>query len=288
MRRSRPLPDFDGPFRGTAALAEGLLTPAQLRGPSFTRLLRDVYAPSRLRRTHRVQCDAAALVMPMAAVLTGRSAAAVRGLDLARWRDPVEVVVDEAERFGPVRGLTIKRTVLPDADSARWNGARLASRARMGFDLARTRPLLDAVADVDVALRAGCLSASELVAYVEGRSEHGVAQVRQVVALMDGRAESRPESMVRVLLHRAGLRPELQYTITDAEGAVARVDLAFPAQRIAVEYDGEWHALRMQLTKDRRRMNRIDAAGWHIVYITADMLTDTVEAVRAALTRALR
>ncbi len=236
-----------------------------------------------------MHCDAAALVMPPGAVLTGRSAAAVRGMELARARDPVEVVVDEAERFGPVRGLLIKRTVLDEADSVPWNGIRLASRTRMGFDLGRRRGLLDAVADVDVALRAGQLSAAELAAYVESRAEHGVAQVRRVAELADGRAASRPESMVRVLLHLADLYPEIQYTITDAEGDVARVDFAFVDQRVAVEYDGEWHALRTQLTKDRRRMNRIDAAGWRIVFITADMLAgdghEAVEAVVAALSR---
>jgi very-short-patch-repair endonuclease len=284
MRCNRPLPNFDGPFRGTHAVAEGLLTPGQLRSSSFTRLLRDVYAPAGVRLTHRTQCDAAALIMPAGSVITGRSAAAVRGMELARARDPVEVVVDESERFGPVRGLLIKRTDLIQSDSVAWNDVRLASRARMGFDLARRKGLLDAVADVDVALRAGQLSRSELGTYLFGRMEHGVAQARRVVELADGRAASRPESMVRVLLRMAGLDPEVQYTITDAEGEVARVDFAFIEQRVAVEYDGEWHALRMQLTKDRRRMNRIDAAGWHIVFITADMLKgDGREAVQAVL-----
>lgn len=162
----------------------------------------------------------------------------------------------------------------------------------MGFDLARSRELSDAVADVDVVLRAGRLGVADLASYLDGRSEHGVVQARRVLELVDCRAASRPESKVRVLLRLAGLKPEVQFAIVDANGFVARTDLAFPEQRVAVEYEGEWHALRRQLSADRRRMNRIDAAGWHIVFVTADMLKgngrEAIDAVKSALYHATR
>jgi very-short-patch-repair endonuclease len=55
---------------------------------------------------------------------------------------------------------------------------------------------------------------------------------------------------------------------------VARVDLAFPDQRIAVAYDGLWHAEPGQFGRDRRRLNRLVAAGWVVLHVTAADLRD--------------
>jgi very-short-patch-repair endonuclease len=55
---------------------------------------------------------------------------------------------------------------------------------------------------------------------------------------------------------------------------VARVDLAFPEHRVAVEYDGAWHAERGQFAKDRRRLNRLVAAGWTVLHVTAADMRD--------------
>jgi hypothetical protein len=38
------------------------------------------------------------------------------GVELARPTDPVEFVVDERYRFGPIRGITVKRTALARTD----------------------------------------------------------------------------------------------------------------------------------------------------------------------------
>jgi hypothetical protein len=94
------LADLAGVFRGTEALAAGIVTKEQLRGPGVRRLFRDVYLPAGMRFTHQMRCEGAALLAPPEAVLTGRSAATVLGVELARPTDPVEFVVDERYRFG--------------------------------------------------------------------------------------------------------------------------------------------------------------------------------------------
>jgi hypothetical protein len=66
--------------------------------------------------THQQRCEGAALLSPAEAVLTGRSAATMLGVELARPTDPVEFVVDERYRFGPIRGITVKRTALARTD----------------------------------------------------------------------------------------------------------------------------------------------------------------------------
>ena len=112
-------------------------------------------------------------------------------------------------------------------------------------------------------------------AVVSLSGQRGSAKARRAVELADHRAESPPESRLRVLLALAGLRPTPQYTVRDAAGAfVARVDLAFVEHRVAVEYDGGWHAEPGQFAKDRRRLNRLVAAGWTVLHVTAADLRD--------------
>jgi very-short-patch-repair endonuclease len=52
------------------------------------------------------------------------------------------------------------------------------------------------------------------------------------------------------------------HTVRDPDGwFVARVDLAFPDRRVAIEYDGPWHGEPGQLARDRRRLNALVTAG---------------------------
>ena len=86
-----------------------------------------------------------------------------------------------------------------------------------------------------------------------------------------------------------GLHPEPQYWIEDSSGRLARADLTFPEQKVAVEYDGSWRDGELwALNRDRDRLNRVQAAGWEIVFVTAQLLNDSarmVRTVRAALAR---
>jgi hypothetical protein len=239
-------------FRGSEAVAAGHLTHAQLRGPLVTNLFRDVYADGRIAVTHPVRCRGATLVLPPDAVITGRSAATIRGCELARPHDPVEVVAPLRRRITWRDGIRLRRTELAREESEPWHGGRIASPLRMALDLTLARPLPDAVADLDVVLRAGLVEHTDLTA--------------------------------------AGLHPVPQYWIEDRSGRLARVDLAFPERKVAVEYDGEWRDGQLwALNHDRERLNRVHAAGWDVVFVTQPLLANprkmiyTVEAaLRAA------
>lgn len=76
-----------------------------------------------------------------------------------------------------------------------------------------------------------------------------------------------------------------QYEVRLAGRFVARVDLAYPDRRLAIEYDGTWHSESGQFARDRQRLNRLGAAGWRVVHVTAhDLRTGAaVDLVRAAL-----
>lgn len=280
------LEDPSGPFRGSEAVATGAATWGQLRGPQFRRIFRDVYLPAALPLTHEVRCESAALILPAEAVITGRSAATLRGLPLARTEDPVEAVIGLDTRVFRRAGLDLRRCEVRDDETEEWLGIRLASRRRMAFDLLLDRSLPDAVADLDASLRAGLIGQREMQLYLLERHDRGIVQARRALELADPRAESPPESRMRVHLVLDGLRPEVQYRIHHRGGLVARADLAFPERRLAVEYDGAWHGAPLQVGQDRDRLNRLHAAGWDVVFVTAQHLREPrglVCTVRGAL-----
>jgi hypothetical protein len=274
-------------FRGSEALHAGLLTRRQLRSPLVTSLFRDVYVESTTKVTHELRCRGATLILPSDAVITGRSAATVRGAALARPDDPVEVVAPLERRIGRPEGIDLRRTAVAPGEWASWHGGRLATPLRMALDLALDRPVPVAVADLDAVLRRRLVDLDALTDLVYSRSDRAIVDARRAVGLVDPSAESRPESQVRVHLVLAGLRPVPQFWIEDGDGRIARTDLAFPERKVAVEYDGQWRDGQLwALNRDRERLNRVHAAGWDVVFVTAPLLATPrkmVAIVRAAL-----
>ncbi|MGY1794996.1 endonuclease domain-containing protein [Geodermatophilus sp. SYSU D00525] len=95
-------------------------------------------------------------------------------------------------------------------------------------------------------------------------------RVRRACARADGLAESPQETRLRLPVVDGGLpAPVAQYVVRHEGSFVARVDLAWPVLRVAVEYDGAWHAEPGQFARDRRRLNALQAAGWTVVFVTA-------------------
>lgn len=276
-------------FRGSDAVLAGRLTPGQLRGPQVQRLLQGVYAFAAEPLTHQLRCAGAALALPPDAVITGRSAAVLWGVPLARAQDPVEIVVPEVTRIARRVGLDVRRAVVRPDESTPWSAIAVATPLRTALDLLLNRPLPDAVADLDAVLRAGVVAMPDVATLVRQRSDKGIVSARRAVELADPRAESRPESRVRVWLALDGLHPEPQYWIEDSRGRLARADLAFKEQKVAVEYDGSWRDGQLwALNRDRDRLNRVQAAGWEVVFVTAQLLhnpTQMVSTIRAALNR---
>lgn len=278
--------EMHGVFKGTEAIGAGVLTVKQLRGKQYTRLFRDVYLPAGYRQTHALRCEGSALVVPERAVLTGRSAAAVLGVDMTRPTDNVEWLAIEGLHVR-MRGIVVKRTPLTPADWRPGEFCRIASPARMAFDLARVSNLRNAVSYLDAAIRVGLVSAAELQRYCVSRREHGVCKARAAAALADGRAESLPESELRVVLTLGGFEVTPQVQVSDQNGkVVARVDLAVDGYKVAIEYDGTWHTLREQLERDRVRLRRLRDAEWDVVHVTAKDLSGDPAALCDAVRRA--
>jgi very-short-patch-repair endonuclease len=73
---------------------------------------------------------------------------------------------------------------------------------------------------------------------------------------------------LRLLLRRAA---SLQGPTASERVVGGREVLLFahPELKIAIEYDGLWHAEPGQFEKDRKRLNRLSAVGWLVIFVTA-------------------
>jgi Protein of unknown function (DUF559) len=259
-------------FRGTDAVRQGRLSRAELRGPSWRRLRQDVYCAADLPVTHRLQAEGVALVAPPEAVFGGLTAATLwsRNSPFAGPADPVEVVLPPGVRWNPGPGVTV-RTASTAGDVVGDGTLRWTDRVRTAVDLVRRGPLDDAIVLLDQLVHASVVRPDEVRAAVAELPRcRGSAQARQAAALADGLAQSPQETRLRLLMHRAGLpTPIAQHVVCRDRRFVAQVDFWFLEQKLAVEYDGGWHGGAEQLGRDRARMNRLLAAGWRILFVTA-------------------
>jgi hypothetical protein len=266
-----------GPFRGAAAVRAGLLTRRQLAGRSWRRLFPDVYVYCDVPVTHALRARAAIVSLPDA-VVTGRSAAVLWGVPLAgTWKD-VEVTQPPHAHPRRIPGLRVRRAHLAPFDILRRLDVPVTSAEVTALRLAATLPQTDAVVAVDQMIATGFVSLWTIRQLAERMRGAGSARARAVCALADGLAESPQETRLRLLLGGSGLpTPVAQFRVVDERGFVARVDFAWPEHKVAVEYDGLWHAETTQFAKDRRRLNRLQAAGWRVVHVTAADLARPME-----------
>lgn len=209
-------PGWPEVFRGTAAVAAGLVTPARLRGPEFLRLLPDTYArvgaaPPDLR----LHSHAAYLWAGPDAVLCGYSAAELLGASCAPRRAPAEVMVT-AVRAGPRsrREARVRRDVLHPDEVVDVDGVPVTGRMRTAFDLARWLPPTEGIVAVD-ALARGSFDPNPLLNFtVRYPGLRGVRKVLDALTWADARSGSPPETRLRLLLVRGALpRPVPQHPV---------------------------------------------------------------------------
>ncbi len=79
-----------------------------------------------------------------------------------------------------------------------------------------------------------------------------------------------------------------QFEIRDKGDVVARVDFAFPEQRIAIEADGyRWHSGRVAWERDLDRRMELQRRGWLVIHVTDRQMRDrparVIEDIRDAL-----
>jgi hypothetical protein len=273
---------------GRRALDTALATGA------WSRVMYGAYVPAGVVLDLVVRARAAQRLLPAHAYVADRCLLWLLGVDVLPPGTPVlECVVPRGVVLPRRQGLRVREAALPRRDRYRLHDVRCLRPTRAVADLLRRLPLAEAVVVADASRRARLCTEQqlrdELLAHAKLR---GVRQARDVLDLSDPRAESPPESRVRLLLVQAGLAPVPQYDVFGPDGDwLARVDLAFPELRIAVEYDGRAvHERADVFTRDRQRQNALVAAGWVVLRFSAEDLrlrkAQIVQTVLAAVGRA--
>jgi hypothetical protein len=267
---------METPFIGREALDRGLVTRHDLRG-RFVAVHPGVYVAAGAEMTARDRAAAAWLWSRRRAVVAGRSAAAMHGTKWVDARKPAEMLY--ANRHPP-KGIRTWADAIADDEIEVINGMRVTSPSRTAFDLASHHPLDPAVAAIDALLHATRTKVAEvetLAARHSGRK--GICRVRTALDLVDPGAESPRETWLRLLVVRSGFpRPETQIPVVDEFGQiVARVDMGWSAQKIAIEYDGDHHwTNRRQLANDIRRTELLKELGWVVIRVTAEDAPGTI------------
>jgi len=278
---------LDWPFRGTDALAAGVVTRHRLR-TDFEMVHRNVYIRRGQKLTPVTRAVAAWLWSGRTATVAGLSAAA---LHRTAWIDdwlPAELNRPSRDK---ARGIILRSDTLDDDETCVRDGIRMTTPARTAFDLGRRKGLTAAAIRLDALMHATEVKAADVELLADRhRGARGLVQLRRVLHLADGGAESPYETKTRLVLVDGGLpRPDTQIEVLNEWGAVmARIDMGWEEWKVGVEFDGAQHWTDpAQRSRDIDRLAELEARGWAIIRVSADMLRRRPHVVVARVHRAL-
>jgi very-short-patch-repair endonuclease len=251
-----------------------VLTKRQLRGPAWRRLFRDVYIAAGAPVDHLTRCQAAALLLPPGAALSHESAALAHNVHLfPLGSQAAHITVPLSSRLRPSGGLVVHRQLLTREEITRRGGLPVTNPRRTTFDLGRDPDPVKAVVALDALLNRRVVKEHVLA---EIAAAHlgwpGINHFRAAAARCRPGVESPMETRLRLLLVDGGLpEPAVQHVVLDPAGHfVARLDLAYRARRVGLEYDGDHHRDRATFQRDIVRLNRLRLLGWTVLRFTAD------------------
>jgi very-short-patch-repair endonuclease len=286
MSRRKPLPRplDSAPFSYSQGLAAGL-TPGELRSRHLARPFHGVRHPGGGDLRLEERCAAFQLTMPTAAFFNSVTAALLLYLPLPhkfQRHDPIHVAIPTPARASAAKGVIGHKVQLMGDDWRVANGLRVASPERTFCELSAhlSIPQLVAVGDHLVSIEYPSTTVERLVdAACRYPARRKTAVLTEAIPLLDGRSESPRESELRVILSLAGITGFVPNLHVRASGRDHRVDLAFPAEMVAIEYQGEYHFDLEQQRRDMTRRARLEAAGWYVMEVNLDDLRDPVELV---------
>ncbi|MEV0798546.1 hypothetical protein AB0I34_12690 [Kribbella sp. NPDC050281] len=223
-------------------------------------LLKGVYIDVRVRDSPQLRCDALRLVVPQDAVVRGRAAAWLHGIDTTA--------------LGAEDLIQPEWTHQPITEVVEVDGIRVTSPAATALGLAMQLPRPFALSAVDAILRSGKADRWALRAASAAYEGHrGYRQGQTILRYADRRAASPGDSWLRLRLLDAGFgTPDLQVRV-DGPSRVYRLDLAYPDRPVdgkwlGLEYDSDqWHSTQKQQLRDETRRTELDALGWHVISV---------------------
>lgn len=297
-----PLP-LDRPFTTSQARAAGIgrSVLARLTQQALVRrILRSVYVVAQVPDSLWLRAQALHLVVPEDAVVTDWTACWLL-TGVLPPNDHLEIPPVSVFRF-PGRGRLRNHLChsgergFAAEDLMMVGGVRVTTPLRTALDLGRLTHRDLAIVALDALLATGSFTKARLVSDVERfRGYRGVVQLRELAPLADPRAESGPESVLRLrwrdLSHLP--QPVPQVSVLAPSGReLYRIDLGVESLLFGVEYDGEeHHSSAEDLARDRRRRRDLqENFGWlikpvtkqNVFGVTRDVERIIIEGIREA------
>lgn len=261
------------PFLGQEALAAKAIPERAMRA-LYEPVYPGVYVPCGIELNSRQRAEAAWLWSRRRGVVAGISAAALLGANWVSGALDAELVC--SSRIPPA-GLVVHRDILQPGEVTAVDGIAVTIPARTAFDIGRrTRSRLVRLQRLDALANATGVGISDVEAVIAAHpGARHLTRLRGMLPLVDGGAESPPESGTRLVLIDAGLpRPETQIRVYDeCGGFVARIDMRYPEFKVGIEYDGSQHWTDpQQRQRDIDRHWALTALGWVIIRVSAELL----------------
>lgn len=226
-------------------------------------------------------------------VASHRAGAAVWGLE--GFRGTLIEITTERRVRSTGTGVVIHHRALDRKDRTVFSGIPVTTPSRTLLDLAAVADLPLVEAALQDALRKGMTTMFRLRLLLDrsaGKGNPGVRALRRLVG--DSSAsrritETRLEARFLEVVSDASLPlPVLQYRIRDARHVLARLDFAYPAEKLGIEADGfRFHSGPEDFQRDRERSNVLTLMGWRILRVTWDDLVNrpgkVIEHIRISL-----
>lgn len=237
------------------------------------------------------RCRAFLSLLPAGSRYSDITAAQLYSLPLPTMANESLHVTVPADGIAPRRHeLVVHRRSLEPADLGLHADLPVVAPPRLFLDLAATLGRESLVAVGDAMLRTKLVTCADLLTRVErARRVRGRRRALAVLPLLDGRAASRPETILRLRLHAVGIMFEPQCAVVDASGHIlGHVDLGDASSKVGVEYEGRQHAEGEQFQYDIHRYREFNALGWRIIRAEKSDLRNTrrlITLVQDALTR---
>lgn len=185
----------------------------------------------------------------------------------------------------------IGHQVRPDAPAVELGGLRVSPAVAAWVECSGILSVDDLVVMGDGLVKRWSPPAQrdDLTRAVEAAAgRRGLARLRAALPLIRPGTDSARETLLRLLLVRAGLpEPELNAPIVNRFGAViAHGDLVYRRQRVVIEYEGAGHLTEKQLAIDIRRLDGVMEEHWRVIRVDKHLMAaeaTLVGKVRTAL-----
>jgi very-short-patch-repair endonuclease len=251
------------------------------RDGRWTRLYPGVFLVGGHPLRDEARIRAAALWAGEPATVSG-PAAASRHRMLAAAPATVDVTLPSAVHRTARRGVRFHRHDLLPVDRVKVGGLWLSAPPLTALETALTLP--DGSTFLDRALQRHVRFPTLYRAYCRHLGRPGWGRARELLTAAADRADSAAERLLVHILRVGGVHGwELGYPF-----GPWRIDLAFPAQKVAVEVDGwAWHVDPERFRADRRKQNALVRAGWDPLRFTWHDLDGRPDVVLAEVVETL-